>query len=322
MTRKHEMLPALFIERLELLLPKEALTAAIRWFENPRSCAFRFNPLRANRPTDALLAELAADGIVGADPVPWPPGGFVIPPDARDSLTHHPLATDGSLYIQNLSSQTVCTLLDPQPGEEILDLAAAPGGKTIAIAGRLGTEGRIAAVEPPPSRFYRMKENLRRCGAGFVRTYLADGRTIGRKTPSRFDAVLLDAPCSAESEFVAGSPDSWRHWSAARIARSAALQHALIQSAFDALKPGGRLLYSTCTFSPEENEMVLDRFLGSRGPQATLLPLPIPPAMPHFLPPMLRWKQHEMEADLSHARRIMPGRGFVPFFVALIGKSG
>lgn len=326
MSRDPERLPTAFLERLALLLPDEALAATLRWFERPRSCAFRFNPLRADRPPVALLADLAASGIAGIVPAPWPPGGYRVPPTARDALTHHPLAADGSLYIQNLSSQAVCTILDPQPGEEILDLAAAPGGKTIAIAGRLGPEGQIAAVEPTTPRFYRMKENLRRCGADFVRTYLADGRSIGRKTPSRFDAVLLDAPCSAESEFRAGNPDSWRHWSPARISRSAALQHALIQSGFDALKPGGRLLYSTCTFSPEENELVLDRFLKSRGTEAVLLPLDLPfdlpPSAPRLLSPVARWKQHEITTDLTHARRIAPGDGFVPFFLALIRKSG
>ena len=114
-------------------------------------------------------------------------------------IAQHPAATEGAIYIQNPSSYFAVKTLAPVLDEEVLDLAAAPGGKTLAMAARMQNTGRIAAVEPIRGRFHRMQANLRRCGVTNVQFYQRDGRGVGRAVPDRFDRVLLDAPCSSES---------------------------------------------------------------------------------------------------------------------------
>jgi 16S rRNA (cytosine1407-C5)-methyltransferase len=103
--------------------------------------------------------------------------------------------------------------LAPRPGETVLDLAAAPGGKTLQLAALMQNSGRLSAVEAVKGRFFRLRANLERGGVTNARTFLMDGRAVGRKCPEMFDRVLLDAPCSSEARFSRLDPRSWAHWS-------------------------------------------------------------------------------------------------------------
>lgn len=105
----------------------------------------------------------------------------------------------------------------------MLDLAAAPGGKTLQMAAMMQDRGRIAAVEAVRTRMFKLQANLRRHGPTIVKTYLTDGRTVGRKTPERFDRVLLDSPCSSEARFQRADPGSWRHWSLCKLTKRTSL---------------------------------------------------------------------------------------------------
>jgi len=195
-------------------------------------------------------------------------------------------------------------VLDPQPGEEVLDLAAAPGGKTLHLAARMGNQGRIAAVEAIRERFYKLRTLLQRHGATMVDTYLADGRSIGRKTPERFDRVLLDAPCSCESRFAPSQPDSCRYWSPRKIKESARKQKGLLRSAADCLRPGGTLLYCTCTFAPEENELVVASLLDDVGDAMEVVPFDSPVA--NVQPGLTEWEGRPLPYTLRHSLRILP----------------
>jgi 16S rRNA C967 or C1407 C5-methylase (RsmB/RsmF family) len=137
-------------------------------------------------------------------PVPGLAGCFSVAPDARTSLLEHPAVSDGRFYPMNPASVLAARALSARGGMEVLDLAAAPGGKTLLLAMEMSNRERIAAVEPVKARFHRMRANLARCGVTNVQFYAADGRSIGRKVPGRFDRVLFGSPHPA-----GGSSDLW-----------------------------------------------------------------------------------------------------------------
>jgi 16S rRNA (cytosine1407-C5)-methyltransferase len=186
------------------------------------------------------------------------------------------------------------------------------------MAGMMEDRGWLSAVEPVKERFFRLKANLERSGATLVHTYMKDGRGIGRACPLMFDRVLLDAPCSSEAKFSALDPKSYAFWSPRKIKESQKLQKRLILSAWESLKPGGRLLYSTCSFAPEENEAVLD-FLLKRRSDAEILPLELP--VTNAVEGVEEWEKRRFDPAVSRARRILPTGEMDGFFLALIEKK-
>ena len=168
-------------------------------------------------------------------------------------------------------------------------------------------------------RFHRLRANLSRCGVTAVEFYLADGRSIGRKVPERFDRVLLDAPCSSESRIRLDEPASYAQWSPRKTREMVRKQRGLIRSAFLALKPGGEMIYCTCAFSAEENELIVD-YLLRREPEAVLLE----PALPagQSLPGLTSWRGKSLDPRLAACRRILPDDLFDGFFIARISKAG
>ncbi|MFP6837539.1 MAG: RsmB/NOP family class I SAM-dependent RNA methyltransferase [Pseudomonadales bacterium] len=223
----------------------------------------------------------------------------------------------GEIYPINPSSVLAVLALAPQPDEEVLDLAAAPGGKTLLMAAAMDNRGRIAAVEPVKSRFHRMRANLARCGVRNVDFYLSDGRGVGRKVGERFDAVLLDVPCSSEARFRLDDPASYAHWKLRKIKEVARKQKSLLRSAFTALKPGGRLIYCTCALAPEENEIPLD-YLVRREPAAKLESVSV--VCPQFIPGLTRWRAKVLHSDLQRAVRVLPDDLWDGLFICKIVK--
>lgn len=205
-------------------------------------------------------------------------------------------------------------------GLEVLDLCAAPGGKTALIAQMMGHAGYLAANEPDKNRFFRMMANLKRLGVQNVRLFNHDGRMIGDKTPGRFDRVLVDAPCSADSLISPADPKSWAHWSPKLVRRMSRLQRRLLASGFAALRPGGLMVYSTCAVGLEENELALGAFL-AETPDASLEPVfagmsrfgsasAIPAREAEGAPPAI-----------ACAARFLPNGDAPAFFIAAIRKA-
>lgn len=309
-------LPAAFVALLDAVIPAEHRPMVEASYVEPKDVVVRHNPLH---PTPLALAEQAL-GALGAEPLSGAEGVWRVPAAARAALTHHPLVEQGALTIQGAASQAAVWALDPQPGEEILDLAAAPGGKTALIAARMGNRGRIAAVEPVRARFFRLKAHLQRLGVTCAQLYLKDGSQVGRLVPQRFERVLLDAPCSSEARFTRLDPASWAHWSPRKVRASAALQARLLRSAAQALKPGGVLVYSTCSLSPEENELVLDALLRERDDLALEAP-PWPCPLP-AVAGLVAWQGRPLHPDLRLARRVLPSHWTDAFFIARLRKAG
>ena len=215
------------------------------------------------------------------------------------------LFNKGLAVAQEEASSIASIILAPEPGETVVDLAAAPGGKTAHMAELMGNEGRIYALDVDEARIKRMREVLRRTGVRIAEVIKADGR----KAPELLgegiaDRVLLDAPCTSDGTIAKNPELRWR-LREKNIPKVVALQKELIESAWRLLKPGGRLLYSTCSMLPEENEEVVRWFL-SRHDDAKLIPLN-GPYDEGFLPGTMRAWPHRHKT--------------IGFFYALIEKE-
>ena len=308
-------LPAEFVERLREILDPADFENVVASFSKPRPASFRVNTLIAETPV--VLGELEELGVTTRK-VPWCPEAFTVNPEFRSVLVESDAFRDGRIYIQNLSSLLPVCLLDPEPGQAVLDLAAAPGGKTLHLAARMANQGRLSAVEVVRSRYYKLRQNLQLGGATLVKTYLKDGRSVGNKTPEQFDLVLLDAPCSSEARFHVDEPESWSYWGSRKIREQSRKQRGLLKSAIQALRPGGRLAYCTCSFAPEENEAVVDWQL-KRDPTLSVVEVKLP--LDNVRVGLSAWKQKPFSPDLARACRVLPSAEMDAFFVCLIEKS-
>ncbi|MEJ2132214.1 MAG: RsmB/NOP family class I SAM-dependent RNA methyltransferase [Gammaproteobacteria bacterium] len=307
-------LPSEFLVRLQEIYGPRARDVVASMQSEKRPCIW-LNPLVGEAAhTFAALVDLG----VALEPLGWMPETYLSHARDREGLVRSAVFTQGAIYLQNASSLLASRMLAPQPGEEVLDLAAAPGGKTIQLAAMMENRGRLAAVESVKGRFFRMRANLERAGVCNAVTYLMDGRSVGRKTPGRFQRVLLDAPCSSEARFRVTDPGSYGHWSLKKVRECARKQRGLIASALEALVSGGRLLYCTCAFSPEENELVvqhaLERFEGS----VAVLPIEVP--IPNVSPGLAEWRGTALDARLAKAVRVIPDEAFDGFFMCLLEK--
>ena len=213
------------------------------------------------------LATLRAQVDWRLEPLPWTPHGYLVEPGV-DAPGATPLHEAGAFYLQDPSAMAPAAALAVRPGERVIDLAAAPGGKATALAADLATAdgaggGVLVANDVHPRRVAALARNLERVGARAVRVTQATPAAWARTAPGGFDAVLLDAPCSGEGMF-GKSDEARRAWSPETVAVCAARQDDLLAQAALLLAPGGRLMYATCTFSPEENEAVVAALLRRR----------------------------------------------------------
>ena len=309
-------LPPAFLQRLRQILPADRREHCIQTFYHKSATTFRANPLKAE--VADLERELRAEGFA-LTPLSWKADAFTVPADQRRALTECAACRDGRLYIQNASSMVPPLILDPQADEWILDLAAAPGGKTVQLAGMMGNRGKISAVESVRSRFFRMKANLKTCGAANVQTYLKDGTRVWKQCPEMFDRILLDAPCTSEGQFDAHQPSTYAYWSDRKIREMQRKQKRLLFSAVQCLKPDGVLVYSTCTFAPEENEVMIDYILGKFPDAIQVEEVELP--FDNVQKGLLEWRGKTLNPAVCRARRILPEDPMEAFFICRLRKQ-
>ncbi|WP_289356000.1 RsmF rRNA methyltransferase first C-terminal domain-containing protein [Paenibacillus sp. S-12] len=247
-------LPQAYIEQMKQMLPKDG-DAFLLSYKDPRTFGLRANPTKWITHADARLN---AEQLFHLRPVPWCEEGYYYDEASRPGK--HPYHAAGFYYIQEPSAMSAVALLDPRPGEFILDLAAAPGGKSTHIAGRMRGEGVLIANEIHPQRAKILAENIERMGIGNTIVTQSDPHALASKFPHAFDRIMLDAPCSGEGMFRKDE-DAIREWSPEHVAMCAARQWDIIQAAVAMLKPGGTIAYSTCTFNRQENEEIIDHWL-------------------------------------------------------------
>ncbi|HZS11802.1 MAG TPA: 16S rRNA (cytosine(967)-C(5))-methyltransferase RsmB [Nitrospirales bacterium] len=215
----------------------------------------RVNSLRTTR--EQLLAAFAADG-VAAQPTAHSASGVLV--EANRPVTELPGFADGHFYIEDEGGQLVAPLLDPQPGERILDACAAPGGKATHLAMLMRNAGEIVAVDVDARRLARVRENAERLGATIIQPLQTDlTKPAAAALAAAYDRVLVDAPCSGLGVLRRHPEGKWQKRATA-LARHQEKQLAILNAVVPALRPGGTLLYSTCSTEPEENELVIARF--------------------------------------------------------------
>jgi len=254
---------------------------------------------------------------ITAIPLGWYPDAFRCPGWQKPGATLAFAA--GWYYVQEEIALTAVQALDPQPGETVLDLCAAPGGKTAQIALRVGHQGQVVANEKNLTRLASLTTTIARLGLWNVITTHADGRDLPLPNHT-YDRVLVDAPCSGEGTFRKQSGRdraAAKTWNAAFSQGLARVQQALLDRALQLVKPGGVVVYSTCTFAPEENEAVIDAVLGDRGELEAIAlgNLQAQPGLCH-------WQGQTYRADLAQAQRFFPHHNDTGgFFIARIRRT-
>ncbi|MEK4465429.1 MULTISPECIES: RsmB/NOP family class I SAM-dependent RNA methyltransferase [unclassified Paenibacillus] len=253
-------LPSSFSERMMDLLGTDYNQFADSYKETPNG-GVRVNTLKIS------VEKLQALSTLELEPIPWCPTGFYTEDGARPGK--HPHYHAGLYYIQEPSAMAPVELLDVQPGDRVLDLCAAPGGKSTQISAKLSGEGLLVTNDLHPERTKALAKNLELYGVrnGIVLNESPDH--IAAAFPLYFDKILIDAPCSGEGMFRKDE-DMVKQWDSGTPAKYAAMQRDILRSAATALAPGGTLVYSTCTFATEENEEIISEFI-SEHPQFSVI---------------------------------------------------
>ena len=243
-------LPQAFIERMAEQLGSE-LPAFLRTYEEPYQRGLRLNPRKAVTADMLDAAELLS-------PVPWEPTGFYLSAESRAGATvlHEAVAW----YLQEPSAMIPAAVLAPKPGERVLDLCAAPGGKTTQLGLRMAGQGTLICNEPIRDRARILSRNVERMGLENAVVVSEWPEKLAERWPEAFDAIQCDAPCSGEGMFRR-HPETREEWSPEAPAGCAKRQGDILDSAARMLRPGGRLVYSTCTLNTIENEGVVEDFL-------------------------------------------------------------
>lgn len=240
-------LPKSFLQRLEKQLGKDQLSLFLKAIQQTP-----FESIHLHQPIEQLLQSYLLDQL------PWHHKGYYI--NASSILHQHPYHHAGAFHFQEPSSMAVVPMLDIQPDDVVLDIAAAPGSKSTDIASRLGFQGFLIANDIDPRRAQTLMFNVERLGLSQVIVTQHDPHHLPNLFPHFFDKILVDAPCSGEGIFRK-DPTSIDAWSIEHVQTCAVRQAYLLEDAVKLLKPGGRIVYSTCTFSPEENELLIEKFL-------------------------------------------------------------
>ena len=290
-------LPGPFLTRMEALLGRE-YPGFLEAYSRPAFRGIRRNPLKC--PEETLFRSLP----IKLSPVPFAPTAYYA--DWEEGFGRLPAHHAGMFYAQEPSAASAVTALDPRPGERVLDLCAAPGGKSTQIAGALAGEGLLWANEIVRSRAQALLSNLERLGVANGVVSSCHPQALCQGLRGFFHRVLVDAPCSGEGMFRR-DPRAVEEWSPEHAAACAVRQRAILDSAALAVAEGGVLVYSTCTFSPEENEETAEAFLA---------------AHPEFIAEEIPASFGRPDTNGGPARRIYPMDGGEGHFVARFRRTG
>lgn len=306
-------LPDAFVMRMRQLLGSEC-DAFFASYEKERALGLRVNTMKV--PAEVFARE--NQETFSLRPVSWCREGFYYEQESRPG--RHPYHEAGVYYIQEPSAMAVVSLLDPKPGERVLDLCAAPGGKTTHIASRLNGKGLLVSNEIHPARAKILSQNVERMGIGNAIVTNEDSGSLAEFFPGFFDCMVVDAPCSGEGMFRKDE-QARNEWSEANVRLCAERQQEILDNAAKMLKPGGRMVYSTCTFAPEEDEDGIAAFL-ERHPEFSVVCLEkdeVPEGLSSGHP---EWSRGH-NPELQNTFRIWPhkseGEGH---YLALLRKNG
>lgn len=310
-----------FLERLDEMFGATVSCNVQKTFVE-RPTTFRINTIKSNK--EEVFGTLLSNGFK-VDVVPWYKDAFILRNKTKRELCSLPLYTEGKIYVQSLASMVPPLVLDPKPGEKVLDLTAAPGSKTSQIAALMKTEGELIANDNNKVRFFKLKHNMEALGVANERENwkfklrMEHGAALCHEFPEYFDKILLDAPCSAEARFVASDPKTFSFWSERKIKETAFKQRKLLYAAWQALKPGGTLVYSTCTFAPEENEIQISRIASQLKDSCKILSVSIEGLQKG--PIVKEWKGKTIEKAAESTLRLLPNNSIEGFYIAKLQKQ-
>ncbi len=308
-------LPSEFLSRLRRILPDDAWDDAVAGFRRPDPLCLRVNTLKITRQDFVRqLRERQLDFRT----IPWCDDAVLMDPGPAAAELLPAWDEQGAVYRQNPSSLVPVIALNPRPEQDVLDLCAAPGGKSAHMAALMRNTGTMYAVETVRSRYYKLKNVLTRMGVANARLCCLDGRRFRRQ--EGFDRILVDAPCSSEARFHVGRPESFQYWSLRKIKEMTRKHRGLILNAGRLLRPGGVLVYSTCAFNAEENEGVVDWFLRKQQDDIEVLPVDIPGLRTY--PALQHWEGKEYASPVAHCLRVRPDADMQAFFVACLVRKG
>ena len=247
-----------FFERIKPLLSEDEFKIFKNEYSKTPFVGVRVNTLKCSPEKFESLMKSEGTEI---KKTPFSPVGYYI--EDKSSLSgKHPLHHAGAVYFQEPSAMSAATLLSPEKGEKVLDLCAAPGGKSTQLAAYLDSEGLIWCNEYVRSRANILISNIERCGIGNAVVSSCEPEALCSALEGYFDRILVDAPCSGEGMFRRDE-NAYSEWTPEHSDSCAVRQLKILESAKKALKPGGTLVYSTCTFSKAENEDVAEKFLAN-----------------------------------------------------------
>lgn len=316
MAKHEDRLPEILRKRLLSLYGTEKYRAFLKDISSSPPTTLRRNPNKI--PSNQFDTVLTDNGI-SAKPVSWYPDARIIDSDSStQSIGKTDGFQDGSFYVQSLSSMIPPIVLDPKPGEKILDLCASPGSKTTQIAGMIANNGEIVANDISYIRTLKLKANIRIQNATCVTCTNLPGEKLWTIYPEYFDKTLVDVPCSMEGTIRLDNPKTYEQWSQKKVKELSKKQRWLLRSAISATKPGGTIVYSTCTLSPEENEEVIDWICTKEKGNIVLEEISIPGLETQN--GILSWNQRVYTPDVASCIRIRSSTLMEGFFVAKIKK--
>lgn len=274
-----------------------------------RKVSLRANTLKASR--EEVAAQLEEAGIA-FERIPWYEDAFLIPQARENQIWQLDAYKEGKLYLQSLSSMIPALVMNPKAGEDILDMCAAPGGKTTQMAALSDGSAHITACEMKAPRAEKLRYNLDRQGANGVAVMQEDARRLSEFF--RFDKILIDAPCTGSGTLRAGDSKACKRFTPALLAKVRKSQRALLAKGLELLKPGGTLVYSTCSIFSEENEKQVETALQAASKKGSYQVKPV--ELPGFeaIP--------QLPCPLEGAMTVMPSEEYEGFFVCKIVRLG
>ncbi len=254
-------LPDWVVEKLQVTMSDADILALGRALQQPAPLDLRVNMFKTDR--DSVLARLAADGMAG-EPTPWSPWGIRL--KGHPAINRHPLFLDGSVEVQDEGSQLLALLVGARRGEMVCDFCAGAGGKTLAIGATMASTGRLYAFDVAEKRLANLKPRLARSGLSNVmpQRIASETDTRVKRLAGKLDRVLVDAPCSGLGT-LRRNPDLKFRQTPDSVTELAHKQAAILRAAAKLVKPGGRLVYATCSLLTEENEAIVEDFLAEGG---------------------------------------------------------
>lgn len=299
-------LPQAFVDNLYELFSPLTVDKILSGMAGERYTTLRVNTLKYDIQS---LMRYFKEKNIKFERVAWYQDAFIIKNVTEKEIQKLDIFEKGYIYLQSLSSMVPPLVLNPKPGEKVLDLTAAPGSKTTQMAAMMQNRGSILANELDKIRCERLQYNVTAQGASIVIVNNDYGERIGSKYSQVFDKVLLDTPCSGEGRFLATDPKTYRSWSEKKVSELVKMQKKLFKSAYEALKPDGTMVYSTCTLNLAENEQILEWALEQFN--LKLLDIELE----------LREIQQGQTESTKQAIKILPSKNTEGFFVARLKKQ-